>query len=124
MTDINTVIANNIITQLKIQNKKRNELAKGIGTTKQVISKILNGSRMVNAVELHKIASYLNITMEELVSSHKKQPETSVVRAFMGQVTSEDAKEALSIADELADLILYHTKVMENTKNMMTPWEG
>ena len=123
MVDMDAVIARNIAEQLKKQNKKQVELAEGIGVTKQVITKILNGSRMVNAAELHRIADYFKITMDELVAEPKNPTGTNVVRVFMGQVNSDAAREALEIADELADMIIFHANVMDNAKAMMQTWE-
>ncbi|MDY2628767.1 MAG: helix-turn-helix domain-containing protein [Lachnospiraceae bacterium] len=123
MVDMNAVITKNIMIQLNKQNKKQTELAEGIGVTRQVVNKILNGSRMVNAIELHRIADYFNISMEELVSTPCEAKETNVVRVFMGQVKTDAAREALAIADELADMILFHAKVRENSKAMMETWE-
>lgn len=123
MVNMNTVIAHNIMEQLKKQNKKQVELAEGIGVTKQVISKILSGSRMVNAVELHRIADYFGISMEKLVSLPREAMDTNVVHVFMGQVDSDAAREALAVADELADMILFHAKVRENSAAMMQTWE-
>lgn len=123
MVDMNAVIAHNIMEQLRKQDKKQVELADGIGVTKQVISKILNGSRMVNAVELHRIADYFGISMEKLVSLPVETMDTNVVHVFMGQVDSDAAREALAVADELADMILFHAKVRENSAAMMRTWE-
>lgn len=123
MVDMNAVIAKNIMMQLNKQNKKQIELAEGIGVTKQVVSKILGGSRMVNAVELHRIADYFHITMEELVAVPQGVTDMNVVRVFLGQVKTDAAKEALEIADELADMILFHARVRENSEAMMQTWE-
>ncbi len=124
MIDLDTVIARNISEQLRKQKKKQVELAEGIGVTKQIVTKMLNGSRMINATELHRIADYFNITMDELVAVPQKNvAETNVVRAFMGRVNSNAAKEALEIADELADMIIFHANIVENSKTMMKPWE-
>ncbi len=123
MVDMNTVIARNISEQLKKQGRKQTELAEGIGVTKQVINKILNGSRMVNAVELHRIADYLHVTMEELVADGEDGQNVDVIRAFMGQVGSDAAREALAVADELADMILFHARIRENQAVMMQTWE-
>ena len=75
MLDLNLVIARNIMTQLKRNNKKQVELAAGIGVSKQVINKILSGARMVNAIELHQIADYFGIAMEELMEQPKSDEE-------------------------------------------------
>lgn len=61
MLDVNMIIANNIQAELKKENKKQVDLAEGIGVSKQTMSKIMNGARAINAIELHKISEYLHI---------------------------------------------------------------
>lgn len=123
MIDMNAAIAGNILALLKKQNKKQTELADALGTNKQTVNKMLNGTRMINAVELKSIAGYLGVKMEELTRISSGQADTNVVHAFMGKVQSEQAKRALQISDELSDMILFHKKVRENGKAMMTAWE-
>lgn len=122
MVDMNTVIANNIIKYLKKQNKKQTDMAEGIGTTKQTVNKMLNGLRMINAIELKRIADFLDVKMEELTRMPETVQEENVVHAFMGKVASQQAKEALAIADRLSDLILFHSRVRENGALMMEDW--
>ncbi len=123
MIDMNEVIANNILTLLKKQNKKQTDLAEALGTNKQTINKMLNGNRMINAVELKSIADYLDVKMEELTKMDTVDSDINVVHAFMGKVQSTEAKQALQLADELSDMILFHKKVRENGNAMMTTWE-
>lgn len=123
MVDINTIIAGNIFVLLKKQNKKQTDLADALGTTKQTVNKMLNGTRMINAAELKSIADYLGVKMEELTRISAVQTDTDVVHVFMGKVQSEQAKRALEIADELSDMILFHKKVRENGNAVMTAWE-
>lgn len=123
MIDINTIIAGNIFVLLKKQNKKQTDLADALGTTKQTVNKMLNGTRMINAAELKSIADYLGVKMEELTRISAVQADTDVVHVFMGKVQSEQAKQALEIADELSDMILFHKKVRENGNAVMTAWE-
>lgn len=123
MIDINTIIAGNIFVLLKKQNKKQTDLADALGTTKQTVNKMLNGTRMINAAELKSIADYLGVKMEELTRISAVQTDTDVVHVFMGKVQSEQAKRALEIADELSDMILFHKKVRENGNAVMTAWE-
>ena len=123
MVDMNMVIANNIMGCLKKQNKKQTDLAEGIGTTKQTVNKMLNGSRMINAVELKMIAGFLGVKMEELTKMPEVVQDENVVHVFMGKVASQKAKDALVIADKLSDMILFHTCVRENGTLMMKAWE-
>ena len=67
MMDVNMIIANNIQAELKKENKKQVDLAEGIGVSKQTMSKIMNGARAINAVELHKISEYLHVSMDSLM---------------------------------------------------------
>lgn len=59
------------------------------------VSNILAGSRTVNAMDLKKIAGFCNISMDRLVALPEKPVETNVVRAFMGQVKTKEAKKEL-----------------------------
>lgn len=122
MIEMNKVISNNIIDQLKKQKKKQTDLAAALGVPKQTISKMLAGARNISAPELYCISSFLKISMEELTTIPNAPQEMNVVRAFMGYVDTDAAKDALAAADELADLIIFHARVKENTIDMMQVW--
>ena len=98
MVDINVVVANNIADQMKKTGTKQIELANAIGVKKQVMSKMLNGSRMINISELRRIADFFH-------------------------VSTDAAREALHTVDELADMIIYHANVRENARAMSETWE-
>lgn len=123
MPDMNIIIANNIMSNLKKQNKKQTEMAERIGITKQTVNKMLNGSRMIQAMELKRIADFLGVKMEELTKMPEAVPEENVVHAFMGRVASQQAKDALMIADKLSNMILFHSRIRENGVHMMEVWE-
>ena len=61
--------------------------------------------------------------MEKLTRITPNYADTNIVHAFMGKVQSELAKQALQIADELSDMILFHKRVRENGDAMMVAWE-
>jgi transcriptional regulator with XRE-family HTH domain len=123
MMDMNMTIANNIFTILKQQNKKQTDLAESLQTNKQTVNKMLNGSRMIQAIELKQISDFLGVSMEELTRIPKKAADTDIAHAFMGKVDSEQAKTALEIADKLSDMILFHSRVRENGTAMMEAWD-
>lgn len=124
MFDVNSMIAANIVAILKKQNRKQIDLAGALQTNKQTISKMLNGSRMINAIELKRIAEFLGVKMEELTKLQGDSVDTDIVHAFMGKVESEEDKEALNIADKLSNMILFHSRVRDNGMAMMKPWEA
>ena len=102
---------------------KQIDLANAIGVSKQIMSKMLNGSRLISVAELHKIADYFRIRMDDLMKVPAESSEMDAMRAFMGKVGSEAAREALHTADELADMIIFHANVRENAKVMSETWE-
>lgn len=123
MVDINVVVADNILDQMKNHNTKQIELANAIGVTKQVMSKMLNGTRLISVAELHKIAGYFHVQVDSLMKLPSVPSDTNIMGAFMGKVNSEAAREALRTADELADMIIFHANAQENAKVMSETWE-
>ena len=123
MIDMNSMIAGNILALMKKQNKKQIDLAEVLETNKQTVNKMLNGTRMINAIELNTIARYLGVKMEELTRITPEHADTNIVHAFMRKFQAENARNALQIADELSDMILFHKKVRENGISMMAAWE-
>lgn len=124
MVNMNEIISNNIINIMKQNGKKQIDLAGYLGVSKQIISKMLSGVRVINAVELQKIAEFLSVSMESLVKIPGIIPETNAVKAFMGRVESTEAKEGLKIADEIADMICFYARTRENAEKMLQPWEA
>jgi transcriptional regulator with XRE-family HTH domain len=124
MVNMNEIISNNIINIMKQNGKKQIDLAGYLGVSKQIISKMLSGVRVINAVELQKIAEFLGVSMESLVKIPQVIPEANVVKAFMGRVESTEAKEGLKIADEIADMICFYARTRENAEKMLQPWEA
>ena len=123
MMDINMMIANNILDILKKQGKKQMNLADGIGVSKQTMSKMLNGGRSINAIELKKIADYLKVSMESIMQMPEVPADTDVIHAFMGRVETREAREALKVADEVSEMILFHSRVRRNSLVTMDPLE-
>ena len=122
MMNINLIIANNIVAKMEEKRIKQIDLANEMNLPKQTISKMLNGSRMINAGELVQIAKVLDVEIVELTALPTINQGDNAIRAFMGKFESENAKNALEIADELADMIIFHAKVYDNAENMMKAW--
>lgn len=65
MTDMNLVIAKNILASLKAKKKKQKELAEYLEVSPQIMSKIMNGERSVSAFEMKKISEFLNVSFKD-----------------------------------------------------------
>ena len=124
MVDINMIIANNILDLLKKQDKKQMDLARGIGVSKQTMSKMLNGGRSINAIELKRIADFLETSMDSIMTIPEKAEKMDVIHTFMGKVETAEAIEALKVADKVSDMIVFHRRVRNNGIKMSQPVEG
>ena len=93
MVDINVVVANNIMEQMKMHNTKQIDLANAIHVSKQIMSKMLNGSRLISIAELHKIADYFHITMDDLLQNSTESAEVDVMRALWGRLAQKRLKK-------------------------------
>lgn len=123
MLDVNMKIANNIQVELEKRNLKPVDLAKEIGICKHTMNKMMDGIRTINAIELHKIAEYLHVSMDCLMKMSDKPIDTNVIQSLMACVKTEEAKKGIQFANRLSDMILFHTRVFENGKKMEHPWE-
>ena len=103
------VIARNISNALSHANKKQQELADAIGVTKQTVSKMLNGGRMISASELCGIAKFLNMSVDSL-AEEKKDVVYSPITVFMGEVKTPEGREGIKTAERLMDMYSYHHK--------------
>lgn len=124
MVKASEIISNNIMNIMKQNGKKQIDLADYLGVSKQVISKMLTGGRMINAIELQKISEFLGTSMENLVKRPEVFQETNAIKAFMGKVETQEARDGLEIADEIANLICFYARARENAEEMMKPWEA
>lgn len=124
MVKASEIISNNIMNIMKQNGKKQIDLADYLGVSKQVISKMLTGGRMINAIELQKISEFLGTSMENLVKRPEVFQETNAIKAFMGKVETQEARDGLEIADEIANLICFYARIRENAEEMMKPWEA
>ena len=122
MVKASEIISNNIMNIMKQNGKKQIDLADYLGVSKQVISKMLTGGRMI--IELQKISEFLGTSMENLVKRPEVFQETNAIKAFMGKVETQEARDGLEIADEIANLICFYARTCENAEEMMKPWEA
>lgn len=124
MIDVNMIIVNNIQKELVTKNMSIIDLAYGINISIETINKIMNGSKTINANDLYKIVEFLNVSLETLMKVQEFPNGTNAVNTFIGRVKSKEAQRGIEIADELSDMILFHTRVYENGKKMVKPWEN
>ena len=117
MTDMNLVIAKNILASLKAKKKKQKELAKYLEVSPQIMSKIMNGERSVSAFEMKKISEFLNVSFKDLLKeSDNNVDELNIPLVFMGKISSEGGRKAVELANDVADTIIFYDRIIENGK--------
>jgi transcriptional regulator with XRE-family HTH domain len=98
-------VGNNIQDILSVQGITQQFLADSLGVSKQVMSKIVAGSKAINVAEIRKIASVLNVTADSLLAI-KSEQEPIHNFAFMGQIENEETKKKIEFLKTVIDEML------------------
>lgn len=94
----------NIQKQLNMKGFTQQSLADALGISKQVMNKIIKGSKAINVNELAKIASILGTTTDELLMA-QDEPVSADSLSFMGSVTDEETLEKVNLMRTAIDEI-------------------
>ena len=119
MKDPNMMIGNNIYDALAEHGKKPEEVAVVLGKPVRYVKELLDGKYLIKGYELKQIADYLNVPLSDFVDISRQYAKRTGIENLMDKVESEEAKEAIRIADEISDMILFHRRVRENSIRMM-----
>ncbi len=105
MVDVFERIGKKILELLGETEMTQTDLAREIGMSKQVVSKIVRGKKAINVEEISKIASVLNITIDELISpvQAEMQTNTNPMLTLMGTVTKANTKDDLRFLNHVMD---------------------
>lgn len=122
MIDMNLVIANNILAFLEQNHKKQADLANHLHISRQIVNKMLNGTRTINAAELLQIAQFCGTNMETLATVPDNYEENDVFPVFIGKAKTEAARQSIRDINTLIELILFHDKIRENGMAMREEW--
>lgn len=98
-------VGKNIQNVLNEQGKTQQFLAEQLGISKQVMSKIITGTKAINVVEISKIADVLNVSTDYLLSVQTTQ-ESNHNFSFMGKVKNEETKKKIEFLKTIIDEIL------------------
>lgn len=87
-----TQVGANIQKQIENKGFTQQSLADALGISKQVMNKIIKGTKAINVNELAKIASVLGTTTDELLTV-SAEPVSVDSLSFMGSVKDEKTLE-------------------------------
>lgn len=122
MINMNLVIANNILAFLEQNHQKQADLTNHLHVSRQIVHKMLNGTRTINAAELLQIAQFCGSNMETLTTVPDNYEENDVFPVFIGQAKTEEARQSIRDINTLIELILFHAKIRENGMAMREEW--
>lgn len=99
-------VGNNIQIILTRQGKTQRFLAEQLCISKQVMNKIISGTKAINVEEISKIASVLNVSADSLLTVETAAQKPMHNLSFMGQAENEKMKEQIKILQTVIDEIL------------------
>ncbi len=102
-TDFSQVGAN-ILRHIENKGITQQNLADALGISKQVMNKIIKGSKATNVNELSKIASIIGTTTDELLTVERNNVSVDSLN-FMGNVTCETTREKINMIRQAIDEI-------------------
>ena len=102
------MVGQNILDALQDRNMSQSELADRMDVSKQVMSKIINGQKAINALEMKKIADILGIDLNRFMEDHSQDANTdeSLVM-LMGTIDNPEAKETMRFLNVVIDELIF-----------------
>lgn len=94
----------NIQKQIDMKGFTQQSLADALGISKQVMNKIIKGSKAINVSELAKIASIMGTTADALLMVGG-EPASVDSLSFMGDVTDEETLQKVNLIRTAIDEI-------------------
>lgn len=104
-------VGSNISDILKVNHMTNTDLANLIGVSKQVMGKIINGQKAINAQEIKLISNSLNVSMDDLIKEKNDVVEEPSL-FFMGKIKPENRKDI-----EFLNLVIKEIINMEEALN-------
>jgi len=102
------MIGRNILDVLQDREMSQTELADKMDVSKQVVSKIINGQKAINALEMKKIAGILGIDIDKLMESRSQDVsiDESLVM-LMGKIENPEAKDTMRFLNMVIDELMF-----------------
>ena len=98
-------VGSNIQAILEERGLTQQSLADKLNISKQVMSKIINGSKAINVMEITTIANVLNVEVNKLLVVNSPTDEEHSF-SFMGRIKNEQTREKIEILKDVIDEIL------------------
>ena len=97
-------VGTNIQKQLDLKGLTQQSLADALGISRQVMNKIIKGSKAINVNELARIASIMGTTADDLLTVPNEFVSADNL-SFMGSITDEETLEKVNLIRSAIDEI-------------------
>jgi transcriptional regulator with XRE-family HTH domain len=100
-------IGSNIAEVLRDKNMSQTDLAERMGISKQVMSKIINGQKAINALEIKSIAKILSVDVNRLVEEKENQTQTQESFVMLMGAANNNIQDELEFLSVVIDELDY-----------------
>lgn len=118
--DMNAIVGKRIANILEDKGWTQVKLADKMNLSKQVMNNIIQGNKNVTVAEVKKIADILVISVDDLTKPFAQEEKPEPIMAFMGEVNTVEAKEGLSKAEEIMEMILFNQRINDSFNEMVS----
>lgn len=102
------LLGRNIAEILREKEMSQTELAEKMNISKQVMSKIVNGQKAINALEIKKIADVLGTDLNRLMEDRVSEVDGDESLAMlMGNIANSQAKDTLRFLNDVIDELIF-----------------
>lgn len=97
------IVGSNIYEVMQERELNQTELADRLNISKQVMSKIINGQKAINALEIRTISEILGVAIERLIQEKEVKVENQSLVMLMGEITNRDTKDKIAFLNTVID---------------------
>ncbi|WP_162920248.1 helix-turn-helix domain-containing protein [Clostridium fermenticellae] len=124
MLSTNEIIGRNILKILNEKDIKQTQLAEKLNVSKQTLNKIIHGRRNISISEIKAICDALSVPMEKLTDEDiLNEEQMEPIKLFMREVNRKEAKCGLMHAQNIMDMILFHSEIQEKEGILQEEWD-
>ncbi|MEQ6389299.1 helix-turn-helix transcriptional regulator [Bacillaceae bacterium S4-13-58] len=117
MTTIFERIGEKISTWINDRGYTQKYLSDKLNVSPQVMSKIINGKKSINIIEIRQIADIMGISVDELIGDTSRSRTIEDPIMFMiGNLNNEKSKEKLRFLDHVMDEMIELENSMDKIK--------
>lgn len=118
--DMNQIVGKRVSDFLEDKGWTQVKLANKMGVSRQIMNNIIQGKKNITVAEVKSIAEVLQVDVEDLTKTFTKGKEPETITAFMGEVSTDKAKNGIKKVEKIMDMIVFHKQTNDSFEDMMS----